>query len=166
MTREMTSFVVRFVREVSEEQGARWRGLIQHVQSGTEQSFANFPQAVQFMQGHVVEQTVGALGDERQMSEKNPFADLTGEMTKLWGEWGPRVAEMWGQAAQQMMEQSAAFRSQVDQAVGSTLKTWGLPTGADQDAILTHLDQLGKQIEVLTARVEALESSQQKNGGK
>jgi hypothetical protein len=57
MTLEMTSFVLRFVREVSEEQEARWRGLIQHVQSGAERNFATFAEAVQFMQGRVLEKT-------------------------------------------------------------------------------------------------------------
>jgi len=156
MSHETTSFVVRFVREMSEDQNARWRGLIQHVQSGAEQNFATFAQAVQFMQGRVVEQTVESLKDEGRMSEHNPFGDLAGEMAKLWGDWGPRMAEMWGQAAEQMMQQSAAFRNQVDQAVGNTLKAWGM-AGAEQSAILARLDQLSEQITGLTARVEALE---------
>lgn len=165
MSREMISFVVRFVREVSEEQGARWRGLIQHVQSGAEQSFAEFGDAVQFMQGHVVEQTAEALEGVERMAEQNPLADLGNEMTRLWGEWGPRVAEMWGQAAQEMLERSAAFRDQVDQAVANTLKTWKMPTGVDQPALLERLDRLSQQIAELAARVEALENGQQKKGG-
>ncbi len=165
MSHETTSFVVRFVREMSEDQSARWRGLIQHVQSGAEQNFATFAQAVQFMQGRVVEQTVESLKDEGQMSEHNPFGDLGREMTKLWGDWGPRMAEVWSQAAEQMMQQSAAFRSQVDQAVGNTLKAWGM-AGAEQGAILARLDQLSEQITGLTARVEALEKSKEKKGGK
>jgi hypothetical protein len=158
MTQEVTSFVLRFVREVSEEQGARWRGLVQHVQSGTEQSFATFTDAVQFMQGLVVESTVQALEREERMTEKNPFADITSEMTKMWGDLGPRMAEMWTQAAEQMMSQSASFRSQVDRAVAASLKTWGPSTDADQDEVLTALTRLNEQFEALMVRVEALEA--------
>jgi hypothetical protein len=158
MTQEMTSFVLRFVREVSEEQGARWRGLVQHVQSGAEHSFSTFADAVKFMQGRVVESTARALEQGEQMTDKNPFAGLTAEMTNLWGELGPQMVEMWSQAAEQVMNQSLAFRSQVDQAVAKTLETWGLHTDADQGAVLEGLAQLGEQVDQLAARVAALES--------
>jgi hypothetical protein len=159
MTQEMTSFVLRFVREVSEEQGARWRGLVQHVQSGAERNFATFADAVQFMQGHVVENRVQALEKGERMAENNPFAELAGEMSRMWGDFGPQMAEMWTQSVEQMMGQSTAFRSQVDQAVAATLKAWGLPTGADQDAILSGLARLSEQIDGLAARVEVLEKN-------
>jgi hypothetical protein len=158
MTQEMTSFVLRFVREVSEEQGARWRGLIQHVQSGAERNFANFGEAVNFMQGRVVENRIQMSEEGEQMTENNPFAGWASEMTKMWGEFGPQLAETWSQTAEQMMGQSAAFRSQIDQAVATSLKAWGLPTGADQEAITEGLAKLSGQIEQLTARVDALEN--------
>lgn len=157
MSREMTSFVLRFVREVSKEREARWRGFVQHVQSGAERNFATFSDAVRFMQGRVIESSIQTLEKGEQMSGDNPFNDLAGEMTKMWGEFGPQMVEVWTQAAEQMMGQSMAFRSQVDQAVAATLKAWGLPTGADQDAILSALAQLSDQIDQLTARVETME---------
>jgi hypothetical protein len=153
MTQEMTSFVLRFVREVSEDQEARWRGLIQHVQSGTERNFATFADAVQFMQGHVLENTIQALDEGAQVAEKNPF---TG-MAKMWGEFGPQMAEMWSQTIERVMDQSAVFRSQVDRAVSATLKAWGMPSGASQDEINAGLARLGEKIERLSARVEAFE---------
>lgn len=157
MTQEMTSFVLRFVREVSEEQGARWRGLIQHVQSGAERNFTTFADAVNFMQGRVLESTIQTVTKGEKMTEANPFADLASEMTKVWGEFGPQMVEMWTQATEQVMSQSMALRSQVDQAVASTLRAWGLSSAADQETILTQLDHLSDQVGRLTARVEALE---------
>lgn len=157
MTQEMTSFVLRFVREVSEEQGARWRGLIQHVQSGAERNFSTFADAVQFMQGRVLENTIQTLEKGEQVVHDNFFANMAGEMARMWGDVGPQMAEMWTQATEKALAQSMAFRSQVDQAVASTLKAWGLPTGADQDAALINLTRLSDQIATLTARVEALE---------
>ncbi len=157
MSQEMTSFVLRFVREVSEEQGARWRGLIQHVQSGAERNFSTFADAVQFMQGRVVENTIQTLEKGEQVAHDNLFAGMVGEMTKMWGNVAPQMAEMWTQAAEKALAQSMTFRSQVDQAVATTLKAWGLPTGADQDAALLNLTQLNDQLATLTARVEALE---------
>ncbi len=158
MTQEMTSFVLRFVREVSEEQGARWRGLIQHVQSGAEHNFNTFADAVRFMQGRVVENTARVLEQGEQMVDNNPFAGLTAEMARLWGDLGPQMVEMWSQAAEQVMDQSLAFRSQLDQAVAKTLETWGLPTGADRETMLEGLARLGEQVDQLAARVAAVES--------
>ena len=110
------------------------------------------------MQGLVVERTVQALEREERMTEKNPFADIAGEMTKMWGDLGPRMAEMWTQAAEQVMSQSASFRSQVDRAVATSLKAWGLSADADQDEVLVTLARLNEQLEALMVRVEALEA--------
>lgn len=153
MTQEMTSFVLRFVRELSEEQGARWRGLIQHVQSGAERNFATFAEAVQFMQGQVLESTVRNLGEGEQMEDRNPFA----EMAKMWGDLGPQMVGLWAQTVQQVVDQSTAFRSQVDQAVAAALKAWGLPSTADRETIVDSLARLNEQVGLLAKRVEALE---------
>jgi hypothetical protein len=154
MTQEMTSFVLRFVREVSEEQGARWRGLIQHVQSGAESNFATFADAVEFMQRRVLESTAPVREAGEQMEDKNPFA----EMAKMWGDLGPQMAGMWAETVEQMMGQSAAVRSQVDQTVASALKAWGLSSKADQDTLLRGLTQLSAQVVALAARVETLDA--------
>jgi hypothetical protein len=158
MAQEMTSFVLRFVRDASEEQGARWRGLVQHVQSGTERNFATFAEAVQFMQGQVVEHTVQALEKGPRMPERNGFTDLAGEMARMWGDLGPQMVERWGQAAAQMVEQSAALRSHIDRAVASALQGWGNPAEAEEKMVEDRVAQLAKRVETLTARVDALES--------
>jgi hypothetical protein len=154
MAQEMTSFVLRFVREVSEEQGARWRGLIQHVQSGAEANFATFADAVEFMQRRVLENTAQILEEGAPMEGKNPFA----EMTKMWGDLAPQMAGMWSQTVEQVIGQSAVVRSQMDQAVAAALEAWGLPSKGDQETVLSSQVKLGTQIEALASRVEALEA--------
>jgi hypothetical protein len=157
MSQEMTSFVVRFVREVSDEQGARWRGLIQHVQSGAEKHFSSFADAVQFMQGQVVESTLRGLDAADPGTGPNPLADITKEMSRMWGEVAPQMTELWTRSVAQMMEQSTAFRSQVDQAVAATLRAWGLPPEMDQGRVAVRMERLARQIDQLTTRVQELE---------
>lgn len=154
MAQEMTSFVLRFVREVGEEHEARWRGLVQHVQSGAERNFADFADAVKFMQVRVLENTARALNDADGTAEKNPLV----EMAAMWGELAPLMTAVWTDAFEQVVGQSAALRSQVDNAVANVFKAWGFSAGDDRDAVLEGLREFGEQIEVLTARVEALES--------
>jgi hypothetical protein len=153
MAQEMTSFVLRFVREVGAEQEARWRGLIQHVQSGAEQNFATFADAVQFMQGLVVENTVQAIEDADTVVAKNPFI----EMAAMWGDLAPQMTAAWTDAVEAAVGQSAALRNQVDSAVANVFKAWGFSSGDDRDAVLEGLTKVSEQIEFLTARVEALE---------
>jgi hypothetical protein len=157
MTQEMTSFVVRFVREVSEEQEARWRGLIQHVQSGAERNFATFTDAVQFMQDRVVQNTMQALDKAEKVAEKNLFSEMAGEMTKMWGEIGPQMMELWTHTAEQFVAQSGVVRSHIDQAVAATLKASDSSSGLDQDAILANLSQLNDKLDQMAGRVDDLE---------
>ncbi|MBI4787349.1 MAG: hypothetical protein HY782_09925 [Chloroflexi bacterium] len=49
MTLDTTSFVLRFTREIAEDEQARWRGTINHVQSDTKLNFTQFTKALQFM---------------------------------------------------------------------------------------------------------------------
>ena len=153
MAQEMTSFVLRFVREVGEEHEARWRGLVQHVQSGAERNFAEFADAVKFMQGRVLE-TTAHTEDQDGVAEGNPLV----EMAALWGELAPQMSAVWSEAFEQVIGQSAALRSQVDHAVANVFKAWGFTSGDDRDAVLEGLRKFGEQIDILTARVEALES--------
>ena len=99
MDQDMVSFVVRFVREAGEEQQARWRGIIKHVQSNTEASFSQFSEALAFMQGYVNEIAQASFEEAKRMSESfadtntfeaNPFM----ETTRLWGDLVPRYTQM------------------------------------------------------------------------
>jgi hypothetical protein len=153
MPKEMTSFVLRFVREVSEEQDARWRGLIQHVQSGSERSFRSFADAVLFMQEYVMESTGHGQAPAEGSGSPHPFAGLLQEMTRLWDDWAPQVSRVWAQTLAQMAGQPDALRAWLEQytaALSGTSRT--------QEELATRLVRLSDQIEALTARVEALES--------
>jgi BMFP domain-containing protein YqiC len=87
------------------------------------------------------------------MEDRNPFA----EMAKMWGDLGPQLLGMWSHTVEQVMEQSAEFRSQVDNAVAATLRSWGLPSRADQGAVADSLARLNEKIDLLATRVEVLE---------
>ena len=75
----------------------------------------------------------------------------------MWGEVAPQMTELWTRSVAQMMEQSTAFRSQVDQAVAATLRAWGLPPEMDQGRVAVRMERLARQIDQLTTRVQELE---------
>ena len=99
MDQDLVSFVVRFVREAGEEQQARWRGVVKHVQSNTEASFSQFAEALAFMQQYVNDIARSNIEETARMGEAfagqgalgaNPFA----ETARLWGETMPRYTQM------------------------------------------------------------------------
>ena len=69
MDQDLVSFVLRFVREAGEEQQARWRGVVKHVQSNTETSFSQFSEALAFMQGYVNDIARNSIEETARMGE-------------------------------------------------------------------------------------------------
>jgi hypothetical protein len=78
-------------------------------------------------------------------------------MTNMWGEIAPQMMDRWSQSVTQMMEQSAAFRSQVDRAVTEMLEAWGASRDPDSASVQERMKQLVDQVEHLTARIDQLE---------
>ncbi len=57
---DLTSFVLRFVREVDTDK-VRWRGRIRHVQSNQEVGFIHIVDALQFMQDKIEDEAAQDL---------------------------------------------------------------------------------------------------------
>ncbi len=76
MTLDTSSFVVRFIREVAQDQQTRWRGTINHVQSNTQLSFTQFAEAVRFMQSQMGKEVAAELFDP----------ELAAKTTEAWGQ--------------------------------------------------------------------------------
>jgi len=80
------------------------------------------------------------------MSEEKSFFEKNMEM---WEKWTSTYMDTMYKAMERTMEQSAAFRKQVDKAVSTAV-------GAQFDAMLTGLKALEKQIETLSTKVDEL----------
>lgn len=171
MSQELVSFVIRFVREVSEDQQARWRGIIKHVQGDTETHFTQFSEALAFMQEHVNELIQATFEDAERLNEEaatsNPFL----ETTRLWGEYMPRytqlMTDMMGQAMGGTAGSGTAaanpITEQMKQAMAASFKAWGIPTQTEQEKTAATLETMTEQMlnlvnkmDELDARVKAL----------
>ena len=89
------------------------------------------------------------------MSADHPFE----QMTKMWAEITPQFLQAWLTFMEDSLRQSVTFRSQIDQAVATSLKAWGLPTQAEQRAVLAGLERLAAQVEELEAQAARLETA-------
>jgi len=59
---QVESFVLRFVRDVSDPDASAWRGVVVHVQSNTASNFTDFADAVAFIARYV---PIEKMKDER-----------------------------------------------------------------------------------------------------
>ena len=133
MSQDLVSFVLRFVRETGEDQEARWRGIITHVQSQSERSFTLFSEALAFMQDQVNEVAESGFQQAEQigpdMGTANPFA----ETTRMWGEFMPRYSQMMVDSMNEAMETAKsassgnAYTQQMEQTMTDAFALWGIP---------------------------------------
>ena len=172
MEQDMVSFVLRFVREASEEQQARWRGVVKHVQSNSESSFSNFAEAMTFIQKHVNELIVATFDEANRVTEKTSMSGPTSmagesnefnpvmESARLWGEFMKPYTTMVSDTVDEAMSAAAGspISQQMKQAMSTSMAAWGLPTKSDQPQMAETLKSLSEQMENLAARVEELQA--------
>jgi len=80
------------------------------------------------------------------MSEEKGFFDKNMEM---WERWTSTYVDTMAKAMERTMDQSAAFRKQVDKAVAMTVDT-------QLEAALAAIKALEKQIEALSGKMDEL----------
>lgn len=157
MEQDMVSFVVRFVREIGEDQQARWRGVIKHVQDNTEANFTQFNEALSFMQHRVNDVVQTTMNESAKMQQANPFM----ETAQLWGSMMPKYTEMMQENMQAWLGQPATtgfdMTQQMQQAMANMMAAWGLPTGDDQTRTAELVGQLTQQINALNTKIAELE---------
>ena len=144
MNNDVVSFMLRFVREESNGQPARWRGVIKHVQSDNSADFARFNDALQFMQEHVDEAIRQAFSGQENVTPENIFA----ETARMWGELAPRYTDFMLQSMEMMLEQGR----RMGESFASSMNVQ-----QPQQQMLTLVERLTSQVETLSARLEVLE---------
>ena len=153
MSQDVVSFVLRFVREAGQEQGARWRGTVKHVQGSTERQFSQFGDALSFMQSHMNETIEAASKDGTKLAQTNPLL----ETTKLWGEFVPEYNKFVMDKMSEAVTKSASLPQQFSEAMTSM---WQPATGAPNEVeagLETKLDTLSDQLSELTKALASLQ---------
>ena len=160
MSQDLVSFVLRFVREASEDQQARWRGVVKHVQSNTEASFGQFSEAMLFMQEHVNEVIRSGFEESQQYTEQINRTNPVEESMKLWGTFMSPYSKMMANTMSEAMEaaSSAPMAATMEEAVSSTMEFWGLPAKSAKARSDESLVTLTEQVSILADKVSDLEA--------
>ena len=152
MNQDVVSFMLRFVREASEDQQARWRGVIQHVQGNAERQFTQFSEALTFMQTHVNEMVKGTFDGESQPETFNPVL----ETARLWGEFVPQYNKMMLNAVEEAVQSSMKAPQQMEQTITSMMRAWGMTAG--EDPAQSQVEALKEQVASLTQQIDTLQA--------
>jgi hypothetical protein len=161
MDQDLVSFVIRFVRETSDSEQARWRGLIKHVQSNHETAFTEFVDALAFMQDFVNLVVQSGLSESQQVKdEENILVNPLLETTRLWGDFMPAYAKTMSAAMGEMMETMSAQSGPkpMQQAMDNTLTAWGLPTRIEQERTAAALEAMNHQLAEMNTKLVDLEN--------
>ena len=153
MNQDVVSFVLRFVREESGGEPARWRGVIKHVQSDHSADFAHFNDALAFMQEHVNETIRQSFAGDEPLSPERIFA----ETAKLWGEMAPRYTDIMLQSMEIMLEQGRRMGESMADSLARGAASAAQPPPDQQTQLISIIERLTDQIEALSAKVEHLE---------
>jgi hypothetical protein len=140
MSQDVVSFVLRFVREAGDQQDARWRGTVKHVQGAAEQQFTQFSEALAFMQSQLSHSLEVASRSRDAAKAANPWL----ETAKLWGEFLPQVNELVLGGVKQMLE-TGTQRSEA-------------PSEGQLEALTRELTRLSRAVEQLQADIGALKA--------
>lgn len=153
MTQDVVSFVLRFVREVGDQQQSRWRGTIRHVQGSAERQFSSFAEAVRFMQDHTAEVVMDALKDSTELSLNHPLLDTL----RLWGEFIPQYNQLLLEKFSEALTQSS---SQFEELASAFAPWLARPNSAKVAELEAQVAELKATIAQLEAELAQLRSGE------
>lgn len=138
MSQDVTSFVLRFVREAGAQQEARWRGTVKHVQGASERQFTRVSEALEFIQ-----QQLAAASEQAP----NPWL----ETARLWGEVLPQLQQAWLERLGAAAEQGASLPTEWHHGLNAL---WSAP--APPPELAARLAEIGERLEQLARETAAL----------
>ena len=177
---ETVSFVLRFTQKIFDntdgQPEVQWRGRIRHVQGNEEENFAEFDDAVRFIQGKMNELTAKAIEDKTPEEKKGILAKSF-EIWKDMAEAAPRVVletlrdpkagieQLSDQVTEQMSTVSDMFNTRISDAVEQAKTVAGVAkheaeklrpaTKGDVDSLKRQMKKLHKQLEALATKLES-----------
>ena len=155
--RSIASFMIRFTQHIYRDEGdeaqVQWRGQINHVQGDDELSFTDLTEALEFIQRHLTQLTLDATADGDKIEQEEVLA----KSYILWEQFADAYTNMMFDAMRRSMDQSEAFKHQMDEAVGFSLKSWQIPNAEQSDEITSRINNLNIQIQDLAKKISQLE---------
>lgn len=154
---QTASFMVRFQQEIFEENGeskVQWKGKISHIQDGDEKRFADFKDALQFMQKKLNALTEEATKNQPQEEQEN-ILQKSLSMWKTIKDVGPKVLK---ETLKDPKKQLHNLQDQLQDQITTIGEEISEKVQIDQwkNASKSDFHKVQQQIEDLTAEIKKL----------
>lgn len=166
---ETVSFVLRFTQKIYEtesgEQNVQWRGNIKHVQGEDEKRFAEFEDAVAFMQEKLADLTIQGIEDKSPKEQKGILAKnfelwkkMTVDSPKLVLDALKDPKKQLSQVQAQVSQIGDNITQRIEDRLGQRLDIdeWRASSKSDHKQLVEKMDELTKQLADLTKTVKKL----------
>lgn len=159
---QTASFMVRFHQEIFEENGeskVQWKGKISHIQDGDEKRFADFKDALQFMQKKLNALTEEATKNQPQEEQEN-ILQKSLSMWKTFKDVGPKVLKetlkdpkkQFHQLQDQIQDQITTFGEEISEKV--QIDQWKNASKSDFNKIQNQIEKLASEIKKLSNKID------------
>lgn len=163
---ETASFMVRFTQKIYEEDGeskVQWRGNVSHVQGGEDLNFSDFNHAVDFIQQHLAELTMGATSD-KTTEEQDTILRKSLSLFKTVAATAPGLIK---ETIKDPRKQVANLQDQLSGYGEGLLEKvpidqWRSASKSDFSSIQKTLSALSESVATLHEKVDALQAAKPK----
>ena len=166
MANQSASFMIRFTQKIFKEKdgnpGVQWRGKISHVQSGDNESFSDFENAIHFMQAKLEDLTAQAVQDKPEKEQDGILTKSFDLLRKIKDTAPKMVMEtikdpigQVGNIKDQIEEQIKDVGDELSQKI--EIDNLRMVSKSDYKEMVSLMQKMSEQIESLTKKVDALE---------
>lgn len=163
---QSASFMIRFTQKIFEseegEPNVQWRGKISHVQSGDDQGFIEFDNAVDFMQDKLGILTQSTIKDKPKEDHENILSKSFGMLRKFKDQAPSFVMDtikdplgQVGNIQDQIKEQIKDVSGEISQKLD--VDNIRMASRSDYKDMLNMMNVMSKQIERLTDKVDQMD---------
>lgn len=162
---QTSSFVIRFTQKIYEDsQGkpnVQWRGKISHVQGGDQKSFAEFEDAITFMQAKLKDLTVASVVDKTK-EEKEGILSKSFDIWKKVAKTTPKlvmdvIKDPKGQVSQiqeQIQDQISSVGDEISHKI--EIDDWKVASKSDIKTMMQHISKMAEDMSALRKKVDKL----------
>ncbi|MEL7220716.1 MAG: hypothetical protein AAGJ93_05315 [Bacteroidota bacterium] len=163
---ETSSFMMRFTQNIYEEDGeskVQWRGNVSHIQSGEDLNFADFKDAVEFIQQHLADLTMGATSDKSSEEQEN----ILSKSLSIFKTVAATAPVLIKQTLKDPRKQVANLQESISEYGEGLLDKvpideWRSASKSDFQYIKSTLAELSQSVAALNEKVDALQTEKPK----
>lgn len=165
--KQSASFMIRFTQKIFNDSegkpGVQWRGKISHVQSGDDQGFIEFENAIAFMQEKLEDLTATSIADKPE-EEQDGILSKSFDLLKKIKDQAPKIVMetikdpigQVGNIKDQIEEQIKDVGDELSQKI--EIDNIRMVSKSDYKDMMNLIQKMSSQLDHLSKKVDALEN--------